>query len=417
MRAPQYVSLPNDFAVSTPRSVPGWSVSGMRRRLACASVILALLPAAALAQDAVLTQDSYVVPGNPVNFGSATTINVGGPTAAQGLVQFNLSTLPSGTTGSGIAKATLLLFVNKLGTAGTVNFSVANGAWTESGVNGTNAPVAAAAIASGVSINAGGAYVAVDATAAVQSWLNGTTNNGIIITPNDGSVLVAFDSKESTTTSHPAMLSITLVGSGGATGATGPTGPTGPTGATGATGAGTTGATGATGPTGPTGVTGATGPTGATGLTGSTGPTGPTGSTGATGATGPTGSTGVTGSTGPTGPTGVTGSTGSTGATGPAGSYREQPALPARSPVRPERRDRQDLREPPALPPAGSAGTGATPSGIAYSVSGHNTGAVAQVWFNPTSAVINTGNPSPNTVARRAHRLQTQHDDLFLRQR
>ncbi len=290
----------------------------MRTRLACAPFVLALLPAVMLAQNATLTQDSYVLAGSGVNFGSATTINVGGPTVAHGLVQFDLSTLPSGTTGSGIAKATLLLFVNKLGTAGTVNFSVANGTWTESGVNGTNAPVAAAAIASGVSITAGDTFVAVDATAAVQNWLNGTTNNGVIITPNDGSVLVAFDSKESTTTSHPAMLSITLVGVGGATGATGPTGPTGATGATGATGTGSPGATGATG------STGSTGPTGATGPTGSTGATGATGFTGSTGPTGPTGSTGaastVPGPAGPTGPTGATGATGSGGTGGsPAG--------------------------------------------------------------------------------------------------
>ncbi len=44
----------------------------MRTRLACAPFVLVLLPAAALAQNATLTQDAYVVPGNPVNFGSAT---------------------------------------------------------------------------------------------------------------------------------------------------------------------------------------------------------------------------------------------------------------------------------------------------------------------------------------------------------
>jgi hypothetical protein len=145
----------------------------------------------------------------------------------------------------------------------------------------------------------------------VQAWLNGTTNNGFIITPNTGTgVNVSFDSKESTTTSHPAVLSITLVGSGGAAGATGATGPTGPTGANGSNGAtGTTGATGAgtTGATGPTGLTGPTGPTGANGSNGATGPTGATGAgtTGANGATGPTGANGTNGATGPTGPAGA----------------------------------------------------------------------------------------------------------------
>ena len=213
---------------------------------------LLLLPSAVFAQSAPLTQDSYVVPGNASNYGSATTLNVGGASNDQALVQFDLTQLPAGTTSSGISKATLIVFVTKLTAAGTVNFSVANGSWTESGVNGTNAPVAAASVSSGVAINNGSYYVAVDATAAVQAWLSGTTNNGFIVAPNTG-VNVSFDSKESTTTSHPAVLSITLVGSGGATGATGPAGPAGATGATGpvgATGAGTTGATGAAGPSG-----------------------------------------------------------------------------------------------------------------------------------------------------------------------
>jgi hypothetical protein len=71
-----------------------------------------------------------------------------------------------------------------------------------------------------------------------------TIGRPIIITPN-GSVSVSFDSKENTSTSHPAVLSVVLSGSG-AGGAAGPTGPTGAKGATGATGAGVAGATGAT---------------------------------------------------------------------------------------------------------------------------------------------------------------------------
>lgn len=231
---------------------------------------LFLLPPVIFAQSAPLVQDSYVVPGNAINYGSVTTLNVGGESNDQALVQFDLAQLPPGTTAGSIAKATLILFVTKLTSAGTVNFSVANGAWTESGVNGNNAPVAAALLASGVAINNSNSYVYVDATAAVQGWLNGTANNGVIITPNTGTgVDVSFDSKESTTTSHPAVLSITLAGSDGATGATGPVGATGPTGATGATGpagptgVGTTGATGATGPTGPAGAPAPVGSAGA----------------------------------------------------------------------------------------------------------------------------------------------------------
>jgi hypothetical protein len=170
-------------------------------------------------------------------------------------VQFDLTALPGGTTASGIGKATLLLFVNKLGEAGAINIAEANGAWTETAVTGMNAPVAGAAIASGVSVATASDYVAVDVTQAVKDWLNGTPNDGLIITAAAAGTNVAFDSKESTTTSHPATLMIVLNG-----GPAGPTGATGPAGATGATGAtGSTGSTGATGPTGPTGPAGVSG--------------------------------------------------------------------------------------------------------------------------------------------------------------
>jgi hypothetical protein len=262
-----------------------------------------------------------VNPGNGTNYGSASTMNVGGPNGAQALAQFDLTALPAGTTSVQIAKATLTLFLNKVGAAGTFNISVANGPWTELGVNGNNAPVAGAAVASGVSASAASEYITVDTTAAVKAWLTGTNNNGFIITPNDGIVNVVFDTKESATTSHPATLTIVLASSG-ATGATGATGPAGITGATGPTGAGTTGATGATGAAGATGPAGATGATGA-GTTGATGATGVTGSAGATGATG----VGTTGATGPAGPTGAAstvagpqGPAGATGATGQAGT-------------------------------------------------------------------------------------------------
>jgi hypothetical protein len=264
---------------------------------------LAILPMAAIAQTVPLTQDSYVAtsPATETNYGTAVTINVGGPNVSQALMQFDLSTLPAGTTAANIASATLTLFVNKLGAAGTINIDIATGAWTEAGVNGTNAPVPLLAIATNVLIATGGEYVYVDATAAVQSWLNGSTaNNGFLVLPGAG-VNVAFDSKESTTTSHPATLTITLASSG-ATGATGAQGPAGPTGAV--------GSAGATGPTGATGVgtAGATGPQGNQGNIGPAGPTGPQGNASTVpGPSGATGATGVKGATGPTGTAGIFG--------------------------------------------------------------------------------------------------------------
>ena len=132
-------------------------------------------------------------------------------------------------------------------------------------------------------------------------------------------------------------------GTDGSIGLTGPTGPAGPNGT-----AGSTGLTGLTGAAGPTGLTGPTGTAGSNGTAGSTGLTGLTGADGPTGLTGPTGPAGPTGPTGPTGPAGPNGTTGSTGPTGPTG-------------------------------PTGAAGTAVSalsPSGIPFSVVGHNSASV-----------------------------------------
>ena len=282
----------------------------MRLFLLCAA-----LASAGFAQSVPLTQDSYVIPGTGGNYGAQQTLNVGGGSGSQALVQFDLSTLPAGTIASGVSKATLVLFARTVLTAGTIGVSTASGAWTEAAVNGNNSPSAGTAVATGVAAASSGVYIYVDATAAVQSWLTTPSgNNGFIIIPAGG-VNVAFDSKESTSTSHAPELVIT-------TSSSGPAGATGATGATGSTGAGSVGATGPTGPTGvsgPTGSTGASGPTGSTGVSGPTGSTGASGPTGPTGVSGPTGSTGASGPTGPTGVSGPTGSTGASGSTGPTG--------------------------------------------------------------------------------------------------
>ncbi len=208
-------------------------------------LLIAALPLGLLAQSVPLMQDSYVVPATTPNYGSVATLNVGGTSNAQGLAQFDLSSLSGIATPGMVAKATLILFVNKVTVAGSINISEATGAWTEGGVNGNNAPVAGAPVATAVPVSAGSDYIAVDATQAVKDWLGSTTNSGFIITSAASGTNIYFDSKESTTTSHPASLTIILAGPAGATGASGPAGATGASGAT--------GATGTPGPVGPTG--------------------------------------------------------------------------------------------------------------------------------------------------------------------
>jgi Collagen triple helix repeat (20 copies) len=249
-------------------------------------------------------------------------------------------------------------------------------------VNGNSGISAGSGVATAVPVSTTDTFISMDATAAVQGWISTPgSNNGFMIIGNS-TTSVQFDSKENTTTSHPATLTIVLASSGptGPTGAAstvaGPTGPTGATGATGAAGAAS--ATGATGPTGAAGTNGATGPTGAastvagptgaTGANGTNGATGPTGANGTNGATGPTGANGTNGATGPTGANGTNGATGPTGANGTNGTSGTNGATGPTG-------------------PAGSNGTGASPTGVPIAVAGHNG---LSTFFSLTSSTAST---------------------------
>jgi len=197
-----------------------------------------LIPLTVSAQVIPVAQDAYFVPGSATNFGSAVNITVGN-SGAQGLVQFDLSQLPSGTLPASVQKATLTLFVNHISAPGTINVNAANGAWSEATVSGANAPPAlGAAIAANVSVESPLHFITIDVTAAVQSWLEQpTANNGLLITAA-GNTSVQFDSKESTNTSHSPALTLLIAvpgiaGPPGPPGAQGPPGPQGPQGAAG----------------------------------------------------------------------------------------------------------------------------------------------------------------------------------------
>lgn len=200
---------------------------------------------------APLVGDAHVAQGTPgINFGALGSVNVGGtvaPAPHKGLFQFNVTAaLPAGTSAVQIGKATLLLFVNKVNTAGSIDVNAASSAWNEATVTGGSAPGLSTPVAVAVPVAASGVYLAVDATNIVKDWVSGALpNNGFIVSANAAnlSASVMFDSKEGTTTSHPAVLDIVLTGGSGPAGPSGPTGPAGAPGLPGATGA--TGATGA----------------------------------------------------------------------------------------------------------------------------------------------------------------------------
>ena len=321
----------------------------------------------ACAMEATLVADAHVNSARPtVNSGTISNLAVGAGYTA--LLQFDLSTLPAGTTSAQVTKAVLRLYCNRVDTAGLVSVGAVSGGWGEYSVTYSTLPAIGSA-AQVVQIAQAGTYVTVDITTLVQGWVAvPATNNGVGLSA--GTAAVQFDSKENDLTGHGAILDIQLASQGSA----GPAGPQGPAGVAGATGP--AGPAGPQGQAGVAGVAGAKGATGATGLPGATGPAGPAGPQGAqgnpglgyvgvyqsvvnygladvvgyqgssyislvagnhgntpalspglwavlaqaqVGTQGPTGATGATGATGPQGVPGMPGPTGATGATGAIG--------------------------------------------------------------------------------------------------
>ena len=158
--------------------------------------------------------DSYVNTADPTtNYGSKTLLDVDGASQTT-YIQFNLASIPSTAS---VSQATLKLYVNTVTTAGSFNVDYVNGAWSEGKIDASNAPALGGAIASNVSVTTAdkNQYILVNVTSAVQAWLNGgETNNGLALVANS-SFNATFDSKENTTTSHPAELDIAFAGGDG----------------------------------------------------------------------------------------------------------------------------------------------------------------------------------------------------------
>jgi N-acetylneuraminic acid mutarotase len=277
----------------------------IRTLLACLFVVaLAALSSTVRAQSAPATDDATINLSSPTtNYGTSSHLAVQGPNLQEAYIRFDLSVLPSGLHASNIGKATLRLFrsnVSEGGTLvseeGTFDVRLVTGMWNEKTLTYNSAPPAGLLIAGSIALDesVGRDFVLVDITSAVQAWLSGTANNGIVLMASPGSLIsVNFDSKENSATSHDPEIEIE-VASVGTPGTPGPAGPTGPT-----------GATGATGPAGPAGATGGVGPVGSAGPVGPQGAPGIPGPIGPTGKTGPQGPQGPLGLTGPQGPPGL----------------------------------------------------------------------------------------------------------------
>jgi len=261
------------------------------KHLACAAAAaFALCSAPAWALDAPLAADAHVVASLPAaNFGTLPNLNVGGGSTS--LLRFDLSTLPAGVTAAKLVKASLVLYVSRVGVPGAIEAQTLFGPWTEATVNfGTLPPTSGAGSVPTIPVSTAGQFVAIDVTAQVKGWITNPASNfgfALAAAVTAPATVAFFDSKENAATAHLARLDITLADEG-------PRGQTGATGAPGATGA-----------------------TGAQGIAGAKGDKGDTGSAGSPGASGAPGAPGATGATGAQGPRGLTGAQGNTGAAGP----------------------------------------------------------------------------------------------------
>ena len=143
--------------------------------------------------------DSTVVGDAHVNSAHATT-NYGGlsnlyvNSSGTALIRFDLSSLPAGTTGSQIGKATLKLYVNRINTSGVLSVHPITSGWSESTVTYATIPTLGAAVASFTPAQAQ-QFMVIDITSLVQGWIGAPASNfGVALSSASGDVV--FDAKE-----------------------------------------------------------------------------------------------------------------------------------------------------------------------------------------------------------------------------
>ena len=218
-------------------------------------VFALLMTAACLAQELPVSGDAHLNSVYPdVNFGALPFLQTGGTTRT--FLKFDLSKLPPTLSPSDVLRANLVLWVGRVADAGEVQVSETAGLWDESTMTYPSAPASGAFIAT-FSVSQASQFVSVDVTAPVLRWLRSPQlNPGFVLSgaPQAPAAVVFFDSKESVSTSHAPVLSLSFRGGVGPSGPPGPTGPPGPEGAT-----GPAGAPGVPGPRGPAGAAGQTG--------------------------------------------------------------------------------------------------------------------------------------------------------------
>jgi hypothetical protein len=137
--------------------------------------------------------DTYLVANGgdkTKNFGKEPALKIGA--GASTLIRFDLSTLPDGTTAADVEKASVLLWVNKVDTAGSITVQPATSAWSELVVTITRS---LGGSARRWSRPRGEPMPGDRCDGPIKAWLTTGTNNGLALVAV-GSTSFQLDSKE-----------------------------------------------------------------------------------------------------------------------------------------------------------------------------------------------------------------------------
>ena len=175
------------------------------------------------------TQTSNKARTADTNYGANTSLTVSSTSNAY--IKFKLSsTLPAGTRGADVARATIKLYINSVSAPGKIDIYQVNDAWNESALTFNSSPALGNLLATTAQIenDKKGSFIVIDVTPAVQQWLgddgqgtNGAPNYGLVLIPHPIDATtpslanITFDSKENVQTSHEPELHIALTRSGG----------------------------------------------------------------------------------------------------------------------------------------------------------------------------------------------------------
>jgi hypothetical protein len=162
------------------------------------------------------TADSYVGSDHATqNNGTATTLSIDGNSTKikRAFVAFSVASIPAGST---INSATLTLCETSTTTGRTHVLRLATSTWTETGITWNNQPTVSGTQSASIATTSSLSCFNFTVTADVQSWVNGTANNGWRLNDSDETLAagsaVNYASRENGTAANRPKLAITYTG-------------------------------------------------------------------------------------------------------------------------------------------------------------------------------------------------------------